>query len=384
LKEEGMERSVLQQAIIDRDEYAVSRFAAGLEISGKWTLASLIDELLPLSLMQSNLQYGNFHSPKVQLFLRRFALEGCFSRETEFLLAGLLLSVMLRTDFILARADIRSGEERGVEEAVRKMIEELDEGNVHNAFFYANIAVNDQPENLARALLLRGSRNIPDTLGHSVSCFYPIVEDLVLKNHPLRATAIFTYIMYLARFSGDEGRVSRGREEPYTELNLNNLLRLASSGNGIVNLHHTITFYIVSSWDAASCRPGDRSMMWVLADWLRGEAVDKERENSVCSYRRMSTLPDTYRSFNNAFHINELNEAMPVLIGLLERQRDRAIDWIFRYYASRCNGLWNPHYFTGLYCAINLYLDSRLEEKERRMALEQAVAFFADAARGKA
>jgi hypothetical protein len=68
----------------------------------------------------------------------------------------------------------------------------------------------------------------------------------------------------------------------------------------------------------------------------------------------------------------------------LERQRDRAIDWIFRYYASRCNGLWNPHYFTGLYCAINLYLDSRLEEKERRMALEQAVAFFADAARGKA
>ncbi|MEJ2744209.1 MAG: hypothetical protein P8123_00735 [bacterium] len=68
-KETGIRRTELQQAIIDRDEYAVWRIVAGLEIGEKRSLVSLIEELLLLSVMQIGLRYDIFHSSKVQLLL---------------------------------------------------------------------------------------------------------------------------------------------------------------------------------------------------------------------------------------------------------------------------------------------------------------------------
>ena len=67
--------SRLKESVIKRDAESVKKAISSLDGSENWSLVTIIDELLPLALMESNLRFGNFHSVKMALFLRRLAVE---------------------------------------------------------------------------------------------------------------------------------------------------------------------------------------------------------------------------------------------------------------------------------------------------------------------
>ena len=53
--------SRLKEAVARRDKEGVEQIVGSLEGKDNWSLVTIIDELLPLMLMESNLRYGNVH-----------------------------------------------------------------------------------------------------------------------------------------------------------------------------------------------------------------------------------------------------------------------------------------------------------------------------------
>lgn len=56
-----------------------------------------------------------------------------------------------------------------------------DRGNAHNAFYCALGLLRDTPAALAQTLLTLGASLIPKTLGHSLTCFFPVVPEMALS-----------------------------------------------------------------------------------------------------------------------------------------------------------------------------------------------------------
>ncbi|MBM3242961.1 hypothetical protein FJZ31_42420, partial [Candidatus Poribacteria bacterium] len=137
--------SSLKEAVIKRDEAAVKQVISSLEGKENWSLVTVIDELLPLALMESNLRFGSFHSVKMALFLRRLALEGYFSRATERELVRVIALELVEREWVSIKADRAGYTKRDTAPSIEKMIEELNEGNVHNAFYYAIGLLEEKP-----------------------------------------------------------------------------------------------------------------------------------------------------------------------------------------------------------------------------------------------
>ena len=97
--------SKLKEAVILRDGKAVKKAISSLEGKENWSLVTIIDELLPLALMESNLRFGNFHSVKMALFLRRLAVEGYFSKATEREIARVIALELVEREWVSIHAD---------------------------------------------------------------------------------------------------------------------------------------------------------------------------------------------------------------------------------------------------------------------------------------
>lgn len=117
----------------------------------------------------------------------------------------------------------------------------------------------------------------------------------------------------------------------------------------------------------------------MLLDWVGGKSIDKGREQRAISYNHSGGLPDNYEDFAQQFSLENLLESIPCVFQLLEIRQKDIIDWLFRFYASRYNGDWDPHYITSLYSALRLFMGDRVKDKVAcRMALEQALQYFAN------
>lgn len=369
--------SALQQAIIRGDRAGAESLATAAAENDGVALEGVVDQLLPFSLFQSNLRYGSFHAPKMQLFLRRLAREGCLSRPTQSDLARLLAAEMFQTRWIALEAAIPDYPEEGLKDPLSKMAEELSDHNLHNAFYYAGPARKRDPGLLVQTLLRLGAKHISRNLGHSLSCFYPIMSDLVAAGHPLADPGIFTYLLYLSRYPVQLENLEETPNglpgEP------GELLRRCASGSGIGNLHHMITFFILYDWNQASFwRPGN-ALFQPLIEWVDDKEPDRAREEEVERAGKPSALPTTYEEFQGNFRFDDLPSSLGLIFGLLDRDPRLTIDWIFRLYASHYNGIdWNPHYYTSLYAGIRLCRASKsFAPLAGKMALAQALEYFA-------
>lgn len=70
----------LKEAVIRKDENVVEQIASSLKQRDNWSLITIVDELLPLLLMESNLHYASFHKIKMSLFLRSLAIGAIFRK----------------------------------------------------------------------------------------------------------------------------------------------------------------------------------------------------------------------------------------------------------------------------------------------------------------
>ena len=372
--------SQLREAVMRRDAGAVEQCISALQGTDNWSLVSVLDELTPFALMESNLQFGSFHSVKMTLFLRRLAMEGYFSKPTELALARLIARELVDREWVLVQGDRSGYVERDVDAPVEKVIEALDRGNVHNAFFYASGAMARDKAALVQALLSLGASAIPHSLGHSLTCFFPVMEDLLYLDHAHADSALLTYLMYLVRYEVNSDVLKEGYGALEGPLDYGALLKRCASGIGIVDIHHMITFYVATAWEGAAFNAKGAVPCRILLDWVGDKPVDEASEERVANAQYAGKLADTYEEFQQGFSFEKLDASIPYLFALLANRPKRTVDWLFRLYASYyAPDSWDPHYYTGLYSALRLYMGDKVQDPVAcRMAVAQALAYFAE------
>jgi len=342
----------------------------------KFSLVSLIDSLSPMLVMESNLRFGNFHLIKMNLFIRNLSLRSIFSRETEIALAKVIVLHLYYLEWVQISASPYSHVPESIDAPIVKMLTEIREGNTHNAFFYANIALKSEKDNLLDALLYNGAISIPDTLGHSLTCFFPVLDELIDMDHPSTGTALLSYIMYLCRFR-KKSEYNKNPADITLNFEMSELLQRASSGTSIIDIHHMITYYIFIMWERAVWHKGNSLPWFLLVDWIGEKKVDTNRLENVLSIAP-TVLPREYEHWR--FILSEKNKQriISVVISLLDKSWQQACDWLFRSYAEYYTPDWDPHYFTGLYAALEMYRDDTIDKVGSKMALIQALEYFID------
>ena len=240
-----------------------------------FSLITFIDSLVPELVMESNLRFGSFHLVKMSLFIRNLSKRGVFSSETEIELAKLVIQHLYHLEWISVSADSLSHAADPVTDPLGEMLSEIADNNAHNAYFYASQAFFEDKQALFNLLLLNGAISIPHSLGHSISCFYPVLEDVIAVDHPAAGTSLLSLIMYLCRFGKETS--AEADEKPLRDSDKGQLLRRAASGNDIVSIHHMITFYILQTWENASWNQDTIPPWSLLTDWIGEKRVDEKR-----------------------------------------------------------------------------------------------------------
>lgn len=371
-------RSQLMKRIISDDVKSVENAIEALDAKN-WMI-DFVDEFLPFMLMETNLKYGSFHTVKMTLFLRKLAMRGMLSDDTERKVLRLLSLEMVNRDWVNIKAAQIGNAKHKSSFAIVKMLEELEDHNVHNAYYYATDLLETDTALLSQTLLTIGSKFIPNTLGHSVSCFYPVVKDLIYTNSRYRNTAVLSYLMYLARFDISESILKDVEEKTESPEDYSEWLKRSASGDGIINLHHMITIYILMEWESAGFNDEKAAPYGILKDWIAGKEIDEKREAFVKQSTDRESLPESYSEFFDEFSINDLDESVRLVLHLVAEKPKNAYDWLIRFYAENYEpNRWNPHYYTSLYCAMGLYLDERVTDKiAGKMALDQAIRYYAN------
>ncbi|TDO90095.1 hypothetical protein DFR79_11054 [Halanaerobium saccharolyticum] len=371
--------SQLKKAIINHNQQEVKKYLKELETNNSFSLTSLIEDLLPLMLMECSLRYGSFHFVKMSLFLRELSQKNYFSRESELEIARVVLLGLSERHFINLEAD-GSGYKEGEinQKTYNKLGEEINNGNSHNAFYYALGILEKQPEQLKKYLLNLGLERIPDSLGHSVSCFFPVIRDLVNHHKDVAATGVLSYVMYLCRYSyrGKYNSDQVKRQKPASE-KLEELGLRAASGSGIVNLHHMITYYTFFMLEDSSFYQ-ELPPYSILEDYFGSKSIEQKRLEIAEANKEETKIAETYQQFKDDFSLESYQENLTFLFYNLENNFKDTTSYLYRLFAEYYNPGWNPHYYTGLYCALGLYKSEKINDnKVKKMAVIQAVEYFA-------
>jgi hypothetical protein len=342
--------------------------------SEHFSLVTLIDALSPLLVMESNLRFGSFHLIKMSLFLRKLSQRGLLSQATEIALAKVVVQHLYYLEWIEISVSPFVHAPDPVDAPLDKMLTEIKKGNAHNAYFYAALALQDNKPQLIRTLLFNGALSIPDTLGHSLSCFFPVLDELVDMDHPAAGTALFSYILYLCRLR--KNSLSGGQPAPDPAISdRSRLLQQAASGTSIVDVHHMITYYIFQTWEKAAWQQAIPLHWSALADWIGTKQIDNEAAQHSKQVVQ-AQLPGDYEQWRQIFAKKDKEKIIAITLSLLNTSFQQTCDWLFRVYADYYTPDWDPHYFTSLYAALELYQDNTVDQTGSTMAVIQALSYF--------
>jgi len=372
--------SQLKKAVINHRQEELEEYLKELETDKRFSLASLIEDLLPLMLMECSLRYGSFHFIKMSLFLRELSQKNYFSRESELEIAKVVVLGLSERHFINIKADSSGYQENEVnQKTYAKLAEEINSGNTHNAFYYALGILENEPEKLKEYLINLGMERIPDSLGHSVSCFFPVMRDLVNHHKDLSATAVLSYIMYLSRYSyqGKYNSNQENRRKPSPK-DLEDLGLKAASGSGIINLHHMITYYSFLMLEDSSFYE-ELPPYTILENYFGGKDIEQKRlELADLNNKEKYQIAESYQQFKDYFSLANYQENLAFLFYNLDQNYKQTVSRLHRLFAEYYSPGWNPHYYTGLYCALGLYESDKINNKKvKKMAVIQAVEYFA-------
>ncbi len=366
--------SKLGDAIIENNKKDIRNIISNLA-DKDINLTNFVDEFASIMLMETNLSYGNFHFIKMALFLRELSIKDYFTKDTEKELINLLSLNMTERHFVKVEAS-RVGymEEKADQATLKKMLEELAKGNSHNAYYYSLGLLKYKPEVLRNNLLVLGTESLSDSLGHSFTCFYPVLRDLMVANSRHDTNSLFSYILYLSRFDYNEEVHIHYDKDSFQ--NVSYLMEVCSSGEGIVNLHHMITLTMYLLWEKGNIN-GDYIPYHNFNNWIGNKEVDENQKESVKNMESEINLPENYLDFETTFSFNNLEDSLPVYYNLMEKDYTTAVDWMFRLYASYYNPKWDPHYYTSLYSALQLFkMDNSKDKLPSKMAIYQALRYF--------
>ena len=371
--------SQLKKAVINHRQEEIKDYLKELANDSCFSLASLIEELLDLMLMECSLRFGSFHFVKMSLFLRELSQKNYFSRESELEIARVVMLGLSERHFIQLEADSSGYKEAEVNQRTyAKLAEEINNGNSHNAFYYALGILEHQPDQLKEYLLNLGMERIPDSLGHSVSCFFPVMRDLVNHHKNISATAVLSYLMYLCRYSyqGEYNSNQDQRQSP-TQKELEDLGLKAASGSGIVNLHHMITYYTFFMLEESSFYP-ELPPYSILKNYFGSKNIDQKRLELAETSKETTQIAENYQQFTDNFSLENHQDNQDYLFYNLDENYKKTVSHLHQLFAEYYKPGWNPHYYTGLYCALGLYKSDKINDiRIKKMAVIQAIEYFA-------
>ena len=201
---------------------------------------------------------------------------------------------------------------------------------------------------LARRLLLLGSGYLDHTLGHSVSCTAFMLLEMLERGEDS-----WTVHASLADYFCKGGFEKTPALMKSTDLSaaddLSKQLLQATSGKGIVPLHHTITLYALERARHLLSRDEYGHMLMAWAAFMG------EKEEAPFSLGMASReAPHDYTAFFNIFSRMDaplMTATVMAMTGTAE-DRHRLSRYLIKAVCESYQGNFNPHYLTGLGCTL--------------------------------
>jgi hypothetical protein len=118
----------------------------------------------------------------------------------------------------------------------------------------------------------------------------------------------------------------------------------------------------------------------ILENYFSSKNIDQKRLKLVDSKNKEKTqIAESYQQFKDNFSPANYKDKLDFLFYNLDQNYKETVNYLHRLFAEYYNPSWNPHYYTGLYCALGLYKSEKINDnKVKKMAVIQAVEYFAD------
>jgi len=230
-----------------------------------------------------------------------------------------------------------------VEAAIR------DQDREKAALLMATLYQQEGRAELVRRLLLLGSGYLDQSLGHSFSCTAFILLEMLEREDqdPWPALATLADYFCKGRFHTTPA-VQTTTRPPRDEALSQHMLR-ATSGRGIVNLHHTITLYSI---DRMRRFFSTREYNHLIDAWIAFMG-DKTGEELKLESIDGEPMVD-YTRFYDIFSRFQAKAVVAALAPMLNtpRNRGRAGRFLIKALCDMYQGDYNPHYLTGLGSAL--------------------------------
>jgi len=214
------------------------------------------------------------------------------------------------------------------------------------AFMQAFLEQEGETE-LARRLLLLGSGYLDSSLGHSVSCTAFILLEMLERRDQAPWPALSTMADYFCRGHFQSTPELRGTDLLSDEDHGQQLLR-ATSGFGIVNLHHTITRYAIERVRHLLSEAEYAHMIGCWVEFLG----DKSPEAPPATAGAKAAVD--YDRFYRSLAQREELSALSCLTGLIATPegRQQLGRYLLKGVCDQYQGNYNPHILTGLGSAL--------------------------------
>jgi hypothetical protein len=212
----------------------------------------------------------------------------------------------------------------------------------------AAFAAREGAAELARRLLVLGSGYLDQTLGHSISCTVFMLLEMIDRPEEDSRPVLTALADYFCKGHFDTTPALRATrmipEEEYSR----HLLR-AASGRGIVNLHHTITFYAIEQ-----ARPlvSDNEYHHMVQAGI--EFMGEKDEEPVKADDLESKDCKDYMAFFEQYSKLEIGPVANCLAGMTTSTQRLPVlgRFLVRCLCDLYHGEYNPHNLTGLGSAL--------------------------------
>ncbi|MBC7964218.1 MAG: hypothetical protein H7Y05_14900 [Steroidobacteraceae bacterium] len=323
--------------------------------------------LFPLVQRVTNPPFINPHLPKMHGIMREFM--PCLAEEDLPALLRLEINEYTRRpkSALLAKPSRHplSVSFSEIETAIRKEQRER-----CAALMQAFLEQQGKPE-LARRLLLLGSDYLEHSLGHSVSCTAFILLEMIERSDQDPWPVLGTLAEYFCSGHFHTTAELRTTAEITPPAELDRQLLRATSGDGVVNLHHTITRYAIERVRHLLSEAEFAHLIACWIDFLGPKDALPPDDTSTAA-------PDDYESFYRCFSKQEEQPLLPALAGLIPSPegRLRLGRYLIKGICDQYQGSYDPHFLTGLGSALWVVDSCREQPAIAMNALRQYLNFF--------
>jgi hypothetical protein len=226
---------------------------------------------------------------------------------------------------------------------------------------------------LARRLLLLGSGYLDRSLGHSISCTAFILLEMIERRDqdPWPTLSALAECFCSGHFHTTPE--IRTTADITTQEELDRHLLRATSGDGIVNLHHTITRYAV---ERVRHLLSETEYAHIIACWIDFLGSKEEAAPSTDTFAAEAAAD--YASFYQCFAKREEQPVLSALAGLIPSPegRLRLGRYLIKGVCDQYQGDYNPHFLTGLGAALWVVDSYRDRPSIVMNALRQYLNYF--------